>query len=127
MKKIAAVVLVLILCLSGCGREKLTDGRFMVEVSLSGGSGRASVSSPAELEIDGDSYIATVVFSSPYYEYITVNGVRYNPIQTEGNSTFEIPIVFDEEVSIQALTVAMSEPHLIDYTLYFDSRTLKKK
>ena len=48
-------------------------------------------------------------------------------IDKDGNSTFEIPITFDKEIAVSALTTAMSEPHLIDYTLYFDSSTLIKK
>ena len=34
--------------------------------------------------------------------------------------------VFDAEMEITADTVAMSEPHEIDYTLNFDSSTVKK-
>lgn len=38
----------------------------------------------------------------------------------DGNSTFEIPVsVFDAEMEVTADTVAMSEPHEIDYTLKF--------
>ena len=32
---------------------------------------------------------------------------------SEGNSTFEIPVTLDNEIPVSALTVAMSEPHLI--------------
>ncbi len=56
-----------------------------------------------------------------------IGETRYDPINTEGNSTFEIPVTFDEENAVSALTTAMSEPHLIDYTLFFDSSTLKTK
>ena len=41
--------------------------------------------------------------------------------------TFEIPVsVFDAEMEVTADTVAMSEPHEIDYTLNFDSTTAKE-
>ena len=65
------------------------------------------------------------MWSSPFYEYMLVDEVQYDPIQTEGNSTFEIPAVLDEEMQVSASTIAMSEPHLVDYTLYFDSSTIK--
>ena len=52
----------------------------------------------------------------------------YNRLQfkTEGNSEFQIPVTLDEDVAVSALTVAMSQPHLIDYTLHFDSVTLSE-
>ena len=56
-----------------------------------------------------------------------VGGTRYDPIQTEGNSTFQIPVSLDTELEVSASTVAMSEPHLVDYTLTFDSTTLTAK
>ncbi len=128
MKKIVAVLvsfLLLFTVLSACGKQELKDGAYTVEVTLSGGSGRAKVESPAKIVIDGETITATIVWSSPYYEYMIVNDVRYNPIQTEGNSTFEIPIVLDEDMAVSASTVAMSQPHLIEYTLRFDSSTIK--
>lgn len=103
-----------------------SDGTYTVEVSLSGGSGRASVQSPAALVIEGDSMTATIVWSSPYYEYMLVDGVRYEPIQEDGNSTFEIPVVLDTDLAVSASTIAMSEPHLVDYTLRLDSASLQE-
>ena len=58
---------------------------------------------------------------------MTVDGVRYDLVNTEGNSTFIIPITLDSDIAVSALTTAMSEPHLIDYTLHFDSESLCKK
>lgn len=103
----------------------LADGTYQCAVSLEGGSGRASVESPATITVDGDTVIATIVWSSSYYEYMLVGDVQYDPIQTEGNSTFEIPIVLDEDMAVSACTVAMSEPHLVDYTLHFDAATIQ--
>lgn len=103
------------------------EGTYTCAVTLSGGSGRASVASPADLVSDGETLTATVQWSSPNYEYMLVDGVQYDPIQTEGNSTFEIPVTLDAELAVSASTVAMSEPHLVEYTLYFDSATLTAK
>ena len=81
--------------------------------------------SPAAIVINGETITATIVWSSPYYEYMLIDGVQYDPIQTEGNSTFEIPVILDTDMAVSASTVAMSEPHLVDYTLHFDSSTIK--
>lgn len=99
-------------------------GSYTCEVELSGGSGRASVASPAELVSDGETLTATIVWSSPNYEYMIVDGVQYDPIQTEGNSTFAIPVTLDRDMTVSASTIAMSTPHLVEYTLHFDSTTL---
>ena len=128
MKRMIAILLSCLLIsalFTACGKKELTDGTYTVAVALSGGSGRASVESPTTLVINGETITATIVWSSPYYEYMLIDGVRYDPIQTEGNSTFEIPIVLDEDMAISASTIAMSEPHLVEYTLHFDSSTIK--
>lgn len=103
------------------------DGEYTMEVRLTGGTGRASVDSPANITVRNGAYYAEIVWSSPHYEYMTLDGVQYDPINTEGNSTFLIPIVPDTDIEVSALTTAMSEPHLIDYVLYFDSGTLTEK
>lgn len=102
-------------------------GSYTCEVVLTGGSGRASVASPAELTSDGETLTATIQWSSPHYSYMIVDGVQYDPIQQEGNSTFQIPVALDADMAVSALTTAMSEPHLVEYTLYFDSTTLAGK
>lgn len=103
------------------------DGEYIMVVTMTGGSGRASIESPAEITVADGAYTAKIVWSSPHYEYMTVDGVQYDPVNTEGNSTFLIPIVPDADITVQALTTAMSEPHLIEYVLHFDGGTLTKK
>lgn len=106
----------------------LEDGTYTVDVTLEGGSGRASVDSPAELTVQDGEITAKIVWSSPNYDYMKVDGVQYNPINTEGNAVFEIPVVvFDYKMPVSADTTAMSTPHEIDYTLYFDSTTIEAK
>ena len=104
---------------------KLADGEYTCEVTLTGGSGRASVESPAKLVVRDGAATAVIVWSSSHYEYMMVGETKYLPVNTEGNSTFEIPVVLDTDLAVSALTTAMSEPHLIDYTLHFDSASLK--
>ena len=102
-------------------------GTYTCEVTLNGGSGRASVASPAEFSSDGETLTATIQWSSPHYSYMIVDGVQYDPIQQEGNSTFRIPVALDADMAVSALTTAMSEPHLVEYALYFDGTTLVGK
>lgn len=105
----------------------LEDGDYTAEVTLEGGSGRATVDSPAAITIKEGAATATVVWSSPNYDYMLVNGEKYEPVNTEGNSTFEIPVDgFDYPMEVVADTVAMSEPHEIEYTLQFDSSSMEK-
>lgn len=105
---------------------ELSDGEHTAEVTLDGGTGKASVESPAVIRINGDECIAVITWSSPYYDYMIVDGQRYDPVNTEGNSVFEIPVpYFDKPVDVIADTTAMSEPHEIEYTLTFDSASVK--
>lgn len=98
----------------------LADGTYTVDVALSGGSGRASVQSPCELDVSSGSMVATVTWSSPNYDLMVVDGQRLSPVNEEGDSTFEVPVsALGEALPMQAETTAMSRPHLIDYTLTF--------
>ncbi len=105
----------------------LGDGQYLADVSLEGGSGRASVHSPAQLTISEGACTAVIVWSSSNYDYMTVDGEKYLPVNTEGNSTFEIPVKgFDYKMPVTADTTAMSTPHEIEYTLYFDSASVRE-
>ena len=106
--------------------ETPADGSYTCEVALEGGSGRATVESPAALTVADGKMTATIVWSSPNYDYMIVDGEKYLPTNTEGNSTFEIPVAaLDTALDVTADTVAMSTPHEIEYTLTFDSASLK--
>ena len=98
--------------------ETPADGSYTCEVTLEGGSGRATVDSPAALTVADGKMTATIVWSSPNYDYMIVDGEKYLPTNTEGNSTFEIPVsALGVPLSVVADTVAMSTPHEIEYTL----------
>ena len=115
--KILMSLLLLLLLLTGCGR--ISDGDYAASVSLKGGSGKASIDSPCRVSVKNGKISAHIRWSSPYYDYMIVDGQKYTPVNADGNSEFEIPIEFEKEMQVQADTIAMSEPHLIDYTLYF--------
>ena len=87
----------------------LPEGEYLVEVQLSGGSGRASVTSPAALSVSEEEAVVEIEWSSPYYDYMTLDGETYYPVNTEGNSVFELPVTaFDTEIAVTADTTAMS-------------------
>ena len=104
-------------------------GDHTIEVDLEGGSGKSTITSPAQVKTQDDgSKTVLVEWSSPNYDYMLVGGEKYLPVSFEGeNSIFEIPVVdFDEPLEVIADTVAMSKPHEIEYTLIFHSDTMKE-
>lgn len=104
------------------------DGEYTVDVTMEGGSGRASIDSPAVLLVKEGKAYARIQWSSPYYDYMKVGDETYLPVNTEGNSVFEIPVlVFDGKMAVSADTTAMSVPHEIEYTLVFDSASIQKR
>ena len=105
---------------------QLEDGSYTMDVTFEGGSGKAYIESPTAVTVAGDQITATVTWSSPNYDYMIVDGEKYLPVNTEGNSVFEIPVAaFDEPLTVIGDTVAMSTPHEIEYTLTFLSDTAK--
>ena len=103
----------------------LHDGEYEVPLTLEGGTGKASVGSPAKVIIEDGNIHAFIVWSSDHYDYMIVDGKKYLPEDgedaVEGHSVFKIPIKSpDDEINIIADTTAMSTPHEIEYVLRFD-------
>ena len=106
---------------------ELEDGIYSIEVSMEGGSGRASIQTPCKVEIKDDKAIATIIWSSSNYDYMIVADEHYTPVTLEGGSTFEIPVeVFDAGFTVIGDTTAMSQPHEVEYTLTFDSESIEE-
>ena len=105
----------------------LADGCYTVEVSMEGGSSRVSVESPAKLVVKDQKAVAEIVWSSPNYDYMKIGEEKFLPVNQGGEtSVFEIPVtVFDRKMAVAADTTAMSTPHEIEYTLLFDSASIK--
>ena len=105
------------------------NGAYTANVTLEGGTGRASVTSPAQLRCEDGQFLAIIEWSSPNFDYMKVNGERYELIsEPGGNSVFEIPVAaFDQALNVIADTIAMSEPHEVEYTLTFDSSSLTRQ
>lgn len=104
----------------------LTDGSYTIELTMEGGSGRASIQSPTQITVADGAATATLEWSSPNYDYMLVNGEKYLPVNTEGNSVFEVPVeALDAPLTMIGDTVAMSTPHEVEYTVTFHSETLE--
>ena len=94
---------------------------------LEGGSGRATITSPAIMTVRGGKGYVQIEWSSPNYDYMKVENKTFKPLQETGNSTFELPIIdFDMPIAVVANTTAMSTPHEIEYTLTFLQDTIKQ-
>jgi len=102
------------------------DGSYTIELTMEGGSGRASIQSPAQITVADGAATAILEWSSPNYDYMLVNGEKYLPVNTEGNSVFEVPVeALDAPLTMIGDTVAMSTPHEVEYTVTFHSETLE--
>lgn len=102
--------------------EVPADGSYTVEAVLQGGSGKASVQSPARLTVENGAMTATVTWSSKNYDLMIVNGQEYTPTYENELSCFTIPVsALGTPLPVQAETTAMSQPHMIDYTLTFSN------
>lgn len=106
----------------------MEDGEYAIDVTLKGGSGKATVASPAVLVVAEGKAYARIEWSSPNYDYMKIGDETYYPVNTEGNSVFEIPVLeFNKEMAVIADTTAMGNPHEISYTLTFDLDSAEKE
>ena len=104
----------------------LADGSYTIELTMEGGSGRASIQSPTQITVADGAATAILEWSSSNYDYMLVNGEKYLPVNTEGNSVFEVPVeALDAPLTMIGDTVAMSTPHEVEYTVTFHSDTLQ--
>lgn len=105
----------------------ITDGEYTVEVTLEGGSGKAGIYPHTKMTVKDGKATARIMWTSSNYDYMVIDDEKYLPLEDIENSAFDIPIdVFDVKIPVSADTTAMSTPHEIDYTLYFDSSTIVK-
>lgn len=95
----------------------LADGSYAVaDFAFSGGSGKVTITC-AGIEVKDGAAEAEIVFSSPRYGYVKVDGVRYEGAHTEETSSFRVPVRLGEDMTVVGMTTAMSQPHEIEYTL----------
>lgn len=153
-RMLAVVMVVFLLLLSGCGARsrgtdasaaqlsgtslsaaglrsfselsEIPDGSYWIRVSMTGGSGRASISSPTGFYVKDGQATADIHWSSASYDYMKLDGVRYNAFtDAAGHSAMTIPVsTLDTAIPVLADTTAMSKPYEIEYQLSFDGSAL---
>ena len=92
-------------------------------LTMEGGSGKASIDSPVEIIEKDDKIYAKLVWSSSNYDYMLVEGEKYLNEAAQGEkSTFIIPIEgVPCDMHVVGDTTAMGTPHEIEYTLHFET------
>lgn len=107
----------------------LTDGEYAIDVTMTGGSGKATIQSPTLLTLNDGIAYATITWSSSNYDYMIVDGQKYlNESEEDANSRFMIPIAdLTQDVPVIADTLAMGTPHEIQYVLTFDPASIASK
>lgn len=106
----------------------LSDGTYEMKIDFEGGTGKAEILSPVIVTVKDKKAVATVQWNSNNYDYMIVEEEKFLPVNTEGDSVFEIPVLsFDEPINIIGDTVAMSKPYEIEYKITFLSDTAVKK
>ncbi len=115
---LCAVLLMAAATLAGCTTGD-NEATYSCQVTLTGGSGRASVESPAEVTEQDSKRTVKLIWSSSNYDYMIVDGTKYeNEAKAGDNSTFTIPFAaYDEAMTVVADTTAMSQPHEIEYQI----------
>lgn len=129
MKKRIIVLLLAALMLfaaTGCAKQALPkEGTYTIGVTLTGGTGKAKIESPAALTVRDGKMTLTVRWSSDKYDYMLVGGEKLLPEYIDGHSVFTVPVdSLDKPLSAVADTTAMSTPHEIEYTITFDTASL---
>lgn len=106
----------------------LPNGVYTCTTTLSGGSGRASLTDPCQVTLNDGLGVARIEWSSQYYDYMIVGSTTYYPVNDGGDSVFEIPISgFDVPIDVVADTTALSQPYEIEYQITFWSSGLQQK
>lgn len=121
-----ALAALLLFAVIGCAKPALPEeGTYTIGVSLSGGTGKAKIQSPAELTVKDGNMTVRIVWSSDKYDYMVVGGETLLPAYIDGHSVFSVPVAsLHEQLQIVADTTAMSTPHEIEYTITFDAASL---
>ena len=106
------------LTVTSCASQGVTS--YDVDITMEGGSGKAYIVSPVTITESDGTITAKLVWSSPNYDYMIVDGVKYDNETPGESSTFTVPVKsLDEPLTVTGDTVAMSTPHEIEYVIYW--------
>ena len=109
------------------------DGTYSVPVSLSEGRmSHNAIVSPCSVTISGGQIYATIVFKRvsddgiPQYSYFTTTAGTVYPQQYGAHAQIfnSAPLPSLGSVNVTMETTAMSTPHTLNYTLYFDDSAI---
>ena len=107
-----------LLCAAAGANAALPDGVWTPDgFTYTGGTGRVTITCPQVTVTDGAA-TAAIVFSSPNYTTLTLDGVVYEAEHEGESSIFQVPVPLGRSFTVSAVTTAMSQPHAIDYTLF---------
>lgn len=121
---IACMALVMAFSTNAMAAGKIKDGTYIIGFSFTGGSGKATATS-ATLIVSGGKMQVKITMSSPNFTKAVVGGATYKNQSAGSNSTFTFPVsALDSAMTVTATTVAMSQPHDIDYQLTLNSSSL---
>lgn len=96
----------------------LADGSYKADdFSFEGGTGKTKLTCEGITVKNGKTY-ATIKFSSDKFTKLVADGIEYQPISNDGGSFFEIPATLNKDMTITGTTMAMTEPHDIEYTIH---------
>lgn len=106
----------------------LTDGSYLAEVTLKGGSGRTCVESPCRLTVENRQAFAEIIWPNNNYDYMIVGDRTFTYDGTKEKAVFYIPVQsFDVPLPVTVDTTALGRQTEIGYTLTFDSETIAEE
>ena len=101
--------------------EPEKDENTWVDITMEGGSGKAHINSPVEVIKSSGRITAKLIWNSKNFDYMLVDGSRYDNENPGGESTFTIPVEsLDEPLHVIGDTTAMSKPHEVEYIIYWN-------
>ena len=113
-----ALLVCLTLCAAALGEAAVGDGEYVPDgFTFTGGSGKVTIACPS-VTVAGGEATATLVFSSPNYPRLVVDGTEYAATRDGDTSVFTVPVRVNEDMTVVGTTTAMSQPHDIEYTLH---------
>ncbi len=106
---------------SAAKEDGIPDGTYSLPITMEGGSGKASIRTPVTVKVDRGEITAEFVWSSSNYDYMIVDGKRYENEAPQGeNSRFTVRVPdLTKPLTVIGDTVAMSKPHEIEYVITF--------
>ncbi|MBQ1547210.1 MAG: hypothetical protein IIZ61_02345, partial [Lachnospiraceae bacterium] len=120
------ICIVFMMLVTSCNKQEVTSDneKFSINIEMEGGTGKAYIESPVSAVKKEDGYELELVWSSKNYDYMIVDGKRYENEASEGeNSKFTVTVKsIEEPLKVIGDTTAMSTPHEIEYIIYFNGK-----